>query len=422
MQISNHPSFRRRCGARFRAAIFWSTVAGLLFVISAPVPASELDDLKAQVQILMQRIELLDAKQKELEAQQATAPAPAKTVSSGNEDIALEVSGQVNRAALFVDDGDRSKFFHVDNDNSSTRIRFVGKGRLNEDFSVGALVEVQFESNSSADIDIDQDDEVSANNFTERHLTVYLDSKRFGRLWLGQGDTASNGTSEVDLSGTSVVAYSGIADLAGGISFKNAATQAKLVTIGGAFSQFDGLSRRDRVRYDTPTIAGFKGSTSFIQEDAWDVALRYSAEYEAIGTKVTAAIAYAHGAQRFDLNQVNGSVSALHSSGLSLTFAAGEQDLDARVAGDNPVTYYIKGGYQFKPFSIGKTYLSADYGTTDDLAAVGDEFGTWGVFGVQKIDKIATELYFGYRNHELDRPGISVDDINVVAAGVRVKF
>lgn len=390
--------------------------------MSAPAPAGEIDDLKAQVQILMQRIEQLDAKQKEIEARQASAPAPAKTVSSGNENISLEVSGQVNRAALFVDDGDRSKFFHVDNDNSSTRIRFVGKGRLTEDFSVGALLEVQFESNTSASIDIDQDGEAGANNFTERHMTVYLDSKRLGRLWLGQGDTASNGTSEADLSGTSVIAYSGIADLAGGISFKNAATQAKLVTIGGAYSQFDGLSRRDRVRYDTPTIAGFKGSTSFTQGDAWDVALRYSADYQAIGTKVTAAIAYVNGAQRFDLNQVNGSISALHSSGLSLTFAAGKQDRDARAAGDDPATFYIKGGYQFKPFSIGKTYLSADYGATDDLAAVGDEFASWGVFGVQKFDKISTELYFGYRNHEFDRPGVSVDDIHVVATGLRVKF
>jgi hypothetical protein len=238
-----------------------------------------------------------------------------------------------------------------------------------------------------------------------------------GRLWLGQGDTASNGTSELDLSGTSVVAYSGIADLAGGISFKNSATQVKL-----AFSQFDGLSRRDRVRYDTPTIAGFKGSTSFIQGDAWDAALRYSAEYEAIGTKITAAIAYAGGGQRFDFNQVNGSVSALHSSGLSLTFAAGTQDLDNRVSGDDPASYYIKGGYQFKPISIGKTYLSADYATIDDLAAVGDEANSWGAFVVQKIDKIATELYFGYRNHELDRSGASNDDIRVVVAGLRVKF
>ena len=39
-----------------------------------------------------------------------------------------------------------------------------------------------------------------------------------------------------------------------------------------------------------------------------------------------------------------------------------------------------------------------------------------------RLDKIATELYFGYRNHELDRSGASIDDIRVVVAGLRVKF
>ncbi len=96
--------------------------------------------------------------------------------------------------------------------------------------------------------------------------------------------------------------------------------------------------------------------------------------------------------------------------------------MDSRVAGDDPFTYYVKGGYQFQPFTFGKTALAVDYGLTDDLAADGDEFTTWGIFGVQKIDKIATELYFGYRNHGLDRPGVSVDDIDVIVGGARVKF
>ena len=397
-------------------------------MIAAPMVAGadELQDLKAQVQQLLNRIEVLEAQTKQNTEAMATGaeaavPVPTRMATSGTDGVKLSVSGQVNRAALYVDDGDRSRAFHVDNDNSSTRVRWVGTGQVDDDFLVGALVEVQFESNSSANIDIDQDGEVSANNFSERHLTLYLDSKRYGRLWLGQGDTASNGTSEVDLSGTSVIAYSGIEDLSGGISFKNAATNAKLVTIAGAFNQFDGLSRRDRIRYDTPDIGGFTLSSSFVQGDAWDVALRYSAAYESIGTRVAAAIAYADGAQRFDFNQVNGSISAIHDSGLNLTFASGTQDIDGRATND-PVMVYGKLGYQFAPFTIGTTALAVDYGANDDLAADGDEFSTWGVFAVQNIDKIATELYFGYRNHDLDRPGVAIDDIDTAVFGARVKF
>lgn len=429
MHTSRNVSLMKRIGAPVRSLLLGTIILAIFSLAGAPVFADELGELKAQVEALMKRIEDLEAKQTQTakvakEAQKAAErlplAAPQRVVTSGNDNIQLEVSGQVNRAALFVDDGDRSRFFHVDNDNSSTRVRFVGKGRLNEDLSAGTLIEVQFESNSSAAIDIDQDGEAGPNNFTERHLTAYLDSKTLGRLWVGQGDTASNGTSEVDLSGTAVIAYSGIEDLAGGISFKNAATQAKLVTIGGAYNQFDGFSRRDRIRYDTPTLGGFKLSSSFIQGDAWDVALRYSADYQAM--KVAAAIAYADGAQRFDFTQANGSLSVLHDSGLNLTFAAGERDLDTRLAGDDPFTYYVKAGYQFQPFDFGKSAVAIDYGITDDLAADGDEFATWGAFWVQKIDKIATELYFGYRNHDLDRPGVSVEDIDVVVVGARVKF
>jgi hypothetical protein len=179
----------------------------------------------------------------------------------------------------------------------------------------------------------------------------------------------------------------------------------------------------DRLRYDSPKFYGFQASTSLIQGDAWDVALRYSANYEAIDTKVAAAIAYADGAQRFDLDQFNGSVSLLHGSGLNLTFATGEQDLTGGNAFTRDPSFYCgKIGYQFNPFTIGMTALSVDYGYAEDVAATGDEFTSWGAFAVQNVDKVATELYFGFRNHDLERPGVAVDDINVAVMGARVKF
>ncbi len=36
----------------------------------------------------------------------------------------------------------------------------------------------------------------------------------------------------------------------------------------GVYSQFDGLSRRNRIQYDTPTIAGFKAGVTHVQGDA----------------------------------------------------------------------------------------------------------------------------------------------------------
>ena len=421
------------CKPQWRSSLTGAMAAVAVFGLTVPAHASELDDLKRQVESLLNRIVELEARQAETaknaeEARKAAERlplmAPQRAVTSGKDRIKLTVSGQVNRAVSFVDAGQESQVLNVDNDNSSTRVRWVGTGRLNDDITAGALVEVQFESNSSAVADVDQDGELGPNNFSERHLTFWLDSERFGRIWAGQGDTASNGTSEVDLSGTAVVAYSGIADSAGGVSFFNSATGARIVgtTIGATWNQFDGLSRRDRVRYDTPKFHGLQASSSFSQGDMWDVALRYSADFEAIDTKVAAAIAYADTAQRFDFEQVNGSFSALHDSGVNLTVAAGGRDLDARDGEDDPMSWYVKLGYQRQFFDLGKTALAVDFGAADDVQLVGDEFETWGLAGVQNFDRIATELYLLYRNHDLDRPETPTDDIDVVFAGGRVKF
>ena len=65
---------------------------------------------------------------------------------------------------------------------------------------------------------------------------------------------------------------------------------------------------------------------------------------------------------------------------------------------------------------------SAMLGITIALAATGDEFTSYGIFVVQKIDKIATEFYLGARNHELDRVGQNFDDVFAVLGGARIKF
>ena len=95
----------------------------------------------------------------------------------------------------------------------------------------------------------------------------------------------------MDLSGTSVVAYSGIAYMAGGLEFSRDSTGAIGPQINATFSNLDGLSRDDRLRYDTPRFGGFKASASVIDGGSWDVAGRFSGEVS--GAKVAGAVAYA---------------------------------------------------------------------------------------------------------------------------------
>jgi outer membrane murein-binding lipoprotein Lpp len=386
---------------------------------STPGSAQTLDELKAQVREMSKRLQELEAKQEQLEEKTDETRVDSRTVISGKQGVKLTVSGQVNRGLLYVDNGDQDDFFHVDNDNSSTRVRFVGTGALTEDITVGSQIEVQFESNSTASIRIDQDSSAGPNNFTERKLELYVDSKRFGRLWVGQGDTASNGTSEVDLSGTSVVAYSGIGDMAGGIAFSDNGVLGS--RIGQVFSNFDGLSRDDRIRYDTPSFSGFKGSISTIEGGAVDAALRFAGEFS--GTKVVAAAAWADASSKDSNNfkQYNGSVSVMTPLGISVTAALGSRDPDDGT-GDDPFFYYGKFGYTFDAVSFGSTSIGIDYEAVDDLDQPGDEAQAYGAFVVQRYDKIGAELYLGARNHELDRSGSDFDDVLAVLIGGKVRF
>ena len=342
-------------------------------------------------------------------------------VRSGGTGISLKLSGQVNRGLLFVDDGFDNETYFVDNDNSSTRFRLTGSGDVGN-VEVGVNFEVQIESNSSASVSILNQDTGSV-NFTQRKLEVYAKGD-WGKISLGQGDMASNGTSEEDLSGTGVIGYSAVNDLAGGQFFRDSAALPVAgvnPTVGDTFSNIDGQSRRDRIRYDSPTLAGFTLSGGFGEEDRWDVALRYAGEFGAI--RVAAAIA--HGEDNGDDKHTNGSASILHTpTGLSLTVAAGQEDLSPTTMQD-PEFYYVKLGWQTNSITpAGKTAFAIDYYDGDDIDTDGGESSSWGIFAVQKLDKVGTELYLGYRNYEYEDTlgGINYDDVSAVMAGARVKF
>ncbi len=137
-------------------------------------------------------------------ADRAAPGAAKKPVKSGGQGVALTISGQINRGVLFADDGRGTQAFHVDNDNSSTRLRLEGTAGLSDEVGVGARIEVQFESNSTANVNQLSDEGVGFNNFTERKIEVWVDHAAFGRLTLGQGETGSFGVTSRDISGPRV--------------------------------------------------------------------------------------------------------------------------------------------------------------------------------------------------------------------------
>ena len=327
--------------------------------------------------------------------------AHAGTISNGN-NASVTIGGYVDRALWYADDGKDSTTAVVDNENLSSRFFIAGESKVNEALTAGFLMEFDFRDNSSSSVTIDDANAgnggvgtggVGATTFSQRHMDAYFSHVTLGKLSIGQGASASDGAAEVDMSGTGIVAYSGIADMAAGVKFRTAAGGYG-PAIGTVSSNMDGLSLDDRIRYDTPSFAGFGLATSYISGGAGDVGVNFSGKFG--GVDVGAAVAYFNNSatNTTDDGGYVGSVSAKHDSGISLTVASGKT-LKKASGTDDPTFVYGKLAYTAGLTSLGDTSFGVDYGT---------------------------EVYLGYRNHELDRTGTSYDDIMAVMAGVNVAF
>ena len=358
---------------------------------------------------------------------EARAPAGAEAekpaVTGGNARAGVQLYGQVNRGVLVVDDGDKRRGYQVDNDNSSTRMGILGAANPGGELEIGTRIEVQFEANSSSAINQIDNTDVGPDNFTKRWLDLYLRHDRFGKLFVGYGSTASDGTSEVDFSGTDVVGYASVSDVAGGFFWYDASLDDLDLdsTIGDVFTDMDGLSRKNRIRYDSPSFYGLMAATSWINNGGGDFALKYASEFG--GFKLAAQGAYANpGGTSGSLdNQYNGSASILHESGLNFTVSGGLQDYKGG-RDDNGTFLYGKLGYRLNVCPLGMTAFSIDGGLYNDVQRDGDDGTTFGAQMVQNFTDWATEFYLGYRFYALDRDGADYDDVNSLLTGFRVKF
>lgn len=336
-------------------------------------------------------------------------------------DMKVKVYGQVNRALLWADDGDESKTYFVDNSNSSTRFGIDAKATIEGGMTVGGKFEAELQSNASSDVN--QLEEKTDAVLKERHMDVWLEGA-FGKFSIGQGNTASNETSEVDLSGTTVISYSDTKQFSGGILFFDEAAGALSgVKIKDVFNNLDGLSRDDRIRYDSPSLTGFTLSASMGSKEFWDAAVRYTGTFGE--TKFAAAVAYADfgDLDKTVEGEINGSASVLFG-GLSLTGAAGQKQLDEKLAGrsDDPMFWYGKVAYTAKLAFAGSTTFGVDYMASNDMKKDGDEATTYAAFVVQRLDNYNSELYVGYRSHALDRVGVDFADVTGLMGGARIKF
>lgn len=380
----------------------------------------------------------------------------ATTARKGNRKVSLEISGHINEALLFWDDGFERNVYQVTNDNSRSRVRFTGKAKINGDWEAGYKLEIGVRSANSKRFDQNDTDGSGADpaniNFDVRDSYWFVKSKTLGALSVGLQSTSTDAITEVNLTQTKDFSkYSDVEDSGLGLRLRSPGGALSGLSwrrlIGDSGDQpGEGEKRFQAVKYDTPTFAGFTASASWGEDDYWDVALRYAGEFG--GFKVAAGIGYfeitdgpqtqtecnARGGgvlgRDESCSQVGGSVSVIHeATGLFVNFGAGQKTDDiinqtALYQGlnveDKQTFWAIQAGLEKKLIDLGKTTIYGEYydyngapinrrladgDAFEGIAGVGVRpavFDTgvqvWGLGIAQGIDAAAATLYLSYRH------------------------
>ncbi|MBU3031050.1 porin [Paracoccus sp. XHP0099] len=361
----------------------------------------------------------------------AAAPALAQEKTSGIQPLewvsgntTIRIYGQIDEGALSFDDGEKTTNYGlVGNKNSSSRLGLRTLTALDSGWDMTGNFEFEYVPHGSTAVDQTDPDEADYDlrKTNIRKMELAFSSDRYGKFWLGQGSMASDGSAKSDLSGTTVIASAAVADIGGGLFRMDDGVLSDIST-SDAYSDYNGLGRKMRVRYDSPSFNGFRIMTSFGQDvlaekdgNYYDIAAHYQGDLEAFDLE--GGLAYSR-KQAEDIDILSGSVSGLHkASGLNLTLAAAQES----AAGDGSYGY-VKLGWKRDFFAIGTTALSLDYYTGDDVVEDGSDSQSYGVAMVQRVDRWNTDWYLGLRNYDYDDDTADYQDGLSTMIGFRVQF
>jgi hypothetical protein len=417
----------------------------------------------------------------------------ATAARKGNRKVSLTITGNVNQALFIWDDGHENNAYVVNNEINPTKIRFHGDAKISDEWKAGYVLELGV--SATRQDRVSQNDSVgSGTGVSVRHSAWFIDSKRLGRLWVGHTSDANDGILEINVANTGHFASSNVSQSfgdGGGGFFLRGKNGALFDGNGGRPTvNFGDLvvngwggtpdsHRYNLVKYETPTIAGFKASASWGDDDKWNVGLRYAGEFG--GFKLAAGIGYSEYGDGNSTSTRRGAISTVHSgkedveeialgasiihtqTGLFLTgsygqdkdnnasTAAGATAAQLALADDTSEFYFIQGGIERKFFPLGLTTIYGEYfslerglaltpagaalnvngiGTAGFNRIVASELSGWGL-GLNQNLNGAIDLYVSYRHIDVDvttanaagateKPGL--ENFDYVTAGANIKF
>ena len=366
-----------------------------------------------------------------------TANAADDTFKTGNKN-SLTMSGYVTRALWYADDGPHEGLFNTDGGTGSTRVRWIASGQLNENISMGAMIESNLPLTNQENGGTGfggagtSGDEVTTDTaaWSIRHQFVWVSHKTLGKISLGQTNAASNGGVQANLANHG--SAQGTMDnvwVGQNLEFMDTSASA---TSSGSFTgvqltntiqDLDFTSRTDVIRYDTPTFGGAKLAVSLSQAGGGEVGGTYGGKFGSV--KVVARAGYSENSSAgANDHTVGGSIALLHDSGINVQFSAAARPRKATGAATGR-NIFGSLGYNAKIFGAGGTGFLFSWNRSTHVSARGSVATGWGITANQNFDAIGAKMQLVYRNYEYNNNRLShrtIDDIDVFGLNTVFNF
>ena len=224
----------------------------------------------------------------------------ATTVRKGNKKVSVTLSGWVVKLGSWWDDGHETNFYVGDKDTTlSSHFQMSGSAQIAPGWSGGYTIAVETAGTSCSVGFVENQFNDNACLFGDINTLLsymWLKSDRWGTINWGQLSQATDNVALLpDLSGTVIESNAVVFDGAGMFvrpkGAKNSNDMANEFawgavltcnTNGGGLGADCNGYPQNAFRYDTPTWWGFSVSTSYGEDDMWDVAVKYAADWNSI--------------------------------------------------------------------------------------------------------------------------------------------
>ena len=291
------------------------------------------------------------------------------------------MSGWVNEALFFWDDGVEKNVYQGTNELEQSRFRLNGEAKITDGWTAGYILEIG--ANGAGSKIFNQDNDGVIGNLTTRKSAWFVKSKDFGKVTVGRYDTGTyhlldnidttltRNVSDFEAAGVAIAAFN---TRSGGVIGKKWSD-----FMGGFNNGTPGQSGlRNTARYDTPEFAGFTATASWGSDDQWEASLKYKAEFADF--KLNAAVGYGESTDSVvntgqcavgngDCQWWGAGALVSHTpTGLYVYggYAENQVDFKPLQAGDDTsTTWYIQAGIEQKWNSLGKTNIFAEYREDD---------------------------------------------------------